>query len=232
MPSGAPLVAPDCHWGRACAQPALRVTLCNCLIVSVPAVSGPTRADAHARTREGETTLRNRETVRARLVHEPRERGPTRGGARAHARGVHKAPQVRGMTSSSCSENTCSLILDIGYSDDIPSAIRRAVKLRANGHCEWPGCQRPAAWCDIHHLRHKSHGGETSVWNCVLLCQYHHDVCIHRRGWRLVLHPDATTTAHGPCGQVIHRDRPPGGQGPPGTGPPGGSTSPPGTPAG
>jgi hypothetical protein len=49
----------------------------------------------------------------------------------------------------------------------------------------------------------------------VLLCQYHHDVCIHRRGWRLVLHPDATTTAYGPDGQVIHSHGPPGDNGPP-----------------
>jgi hypothetical protein len=124
--------------------------------------------------------------------------------------------------------NGKSLVLDIGQSDDIPSAIRRAVKLRAGGHCEWPGCQRPASHCDVHHLRHKSNGGETSTWNCVLLCQYHHDVCIHRRGWRLTLHPDATTTAYGPHGQVIHSHGPPGSTGPPdGTGPPG-STGPPG----
>jgi hypothetical protein len=116
--------------------------------------------------------------------------------------------------------NGKSVVLDVGYSDDIPSAIRRAVKLRAKGHCEWPGCQRPASYCDVHHLRHKSNGGETSLWNCVLLCQFHHDVCIHRRGWRLVLHPDATTTVHGPNGQVIHSTGPPGSTSPPGIGPP------------
>jgi hypothetical protein len=117
--------------------------------------------------------------------------------------------------------NGKSVVLDIGQSDDIPSAIRRAVKLRAQGHCEWPGCQRPAAWCDIHHLRHKSNGGETSTWNCVLLCQYHHDVCIHRRGWQLTLHPDATTTAYGPHGQILRSHGPPDSTGPPGsTGPP------------
>jgi len=114
-----------------------------------------------------------------------------------------------------------SVVLDVGVSAGIPGHIRRAVQLRARGHCEWPGCGKQAACCDIHHLRHQADGGHTSLTNCVLLCQYHHDVCIHRRGWRLVLHPDATTTAHGPNGQVIHSHGPPEGQGPPGQGPPG-----------
>jgi hypothetical protein len=104
--------------------------------------------------------------------------------------------------------STPSLPLDIGYSDSIPASIRRAVQLRDRG-CAWPRCGRPAAWCDVHHLQHKADGGKTSVRNCVLLCQFHHDVCIHRRGWRLVLHPDGTTTAYGPDGQVLHSHSPP-----------------------
>ena len=95
--------------------------------------------------------------------------------------------------------NTPSLPLDIGYSDSIPASIRRAVQLRDRG-CAWPRCGRPAAWCDVHHLQHKKDGGKTAVTDCVLLCQFHHDICIHRRGWRLVLHPDGTTTAYGPDG--------------------------------
>jgi len=104
--------------------------------------------------------------------------------------------------------NTPSLPLDIGYSDSIPGSIRRAVQLRDRG-CAWPRCGRPAAWCDVHHLQHKADGGKTSVTECVLLCQFHHDVAIHRWGWRLVLHPDGTTTAYGPQGQVIHSHSPP-----------------------
>jgi len=104
--------------------------------------------------------------------------------------------------------NTPSLPLDIGYSDSIPASIRRAVQLRDRG-CAWPRCGRPAAWCDVHHLQHKADGGKTSVSECVLLCQFHHDVCIHRLGWRLVLHPDGTTTAYGPDGQVLHSHSPP-----------------------
>ena len=104
--------------------------------------------------------------------------------------------------------NTPSLPLDIGYSDSIPASIRRAVLLRDRG-CAWPRCGRPAAWCDVHHLQHKKDGGKTAVSECVLLCQFHHDVCIHRRGWRLILHPDGTTTAYGPDGQVLHSHSPP-----------------------
>jgi len=104
--------------------------------------------------------------------------------------------------------DTPSVPLDVGYSDSIPGSIRRAVQLRDRG-CAWPRCGRPAAWCDVHHLQHKKDGGKTSVSDCVLLCQFHHDVCIHRRGWRLVLHPDGTTTAYGPDGQVLHSHSPP-----------------------
>jgi hypothetical protein len=113
----------------------------------------------------------------------------------------------RGLLDAPC--NSKSVVLDVGYSAAIPGAIRRAVQLRAR-HCEWPGCRKPLAWCDIHHLRHKSDGGPTSVTDCVALCQFHHDVCIHRWKWRLALHPDGTTTAYGPRGNVLHSHGPPG----------------------
>jgi hypothetical protein len=104
--------------------------------------------------------------------------------------------------------NTPSLPLDIGYSRSIPGHIRRAVALR-DRHCAWPRCDRPAVYCDVHHLRHQADGGETSVTNCALVCQFHHDVCIHRRGWQLILHPDGTTEACSPDGRHILRSRPP-----------------------
>jgi hypothetical protein len=104
--------------------------------------------------------------------------------------------------------NTPSLPLDIGYSESIPAHIRRAVLLR-DRRCAWPRCGRPAVYCDVHHVRHKKAGGKTGVDSCVLLCQFHHDVCIHRWGWRIVLHPDGTTSAYGPHGQVLHSHSPP-----------------------
>jgi Domain of unknown function (DUF222) len=104
--------------------------------------------------------------------------------------------------------NTPSLPLDIGYSESIPAHIRRAVTLR-DKHCAWPHCDRAACYCDVHHIVHKEDGGKTSVSSCILLCQFHHDICIHRWSWQIILHPDGTTTARGPDGQVLHSHSPP-----------------------
>jgi hypothetical protein len=85
--------------------------------------------------------------------------------------------------------------LDVGYSDDVPAGIRNAVKAR-DLHCQWAGgCDQPASACEVHHLKHKGHGGETSLENCILLCFHHHHVMIHRMGWTLIRNPDGTTTA-------------------------------------
>jgi hypothetical protein len=53
--------------------------------------------------------------------------------------------------------------LDIGYSNNVPAGIRNAVKAR-DLHCQWAGgCDQPASACEVHHLKHKSNGGETSL---------------------------------------------------------------------
>jgi Domain of unknown function (DUF222) len=105
---------------------------------------------------------------------------------------------------------TPSLPLDIGWSESIPGHLRRAVQLRAAGHCEWPGCRRPAARCDVHHIIHKKDGGPTALWNLALFCEFHHETCIHRWGWQVILHPDGTMEARSPDGkQVLHSHAPP-----------------------
>ncbi len=105
--------------------------------------------------------------------------------------------------------NTKSAILDIGYADTIPDAIRKAVIARDKG-CAWPGgCHRRPAHCDVHHVKHKKHGGKTSSTDCVLLCHYHHDICVHRLGWNLELLPDGSTRATSPDGKVILRSHGP-----------------------
>jgi hypothetical protein len=104
--------------------------------------------------------------------------------------------------------NGKSVILDVGYSDSIPESIRRAVIARDKG-CAWPGCHRRPAHCDVHHVKHKKHGGPTNLTNCVMLCAYHHDVCVHRMGWNLELLPDGSTRATSPDGKTVLRSHGP-----------------------
>jgi Domain of unknown function (DUF222) len=107
-----------------------------------------------------------------------------------------------------------SLPLDIGYSETVPAGIRNAVILR-DKYCRWAGgCHQPASACEVHHVRHKAHGGKTSTKDCVLLCTFHHQVVIHRWGWTLVLNPDGTTTAwNKDKTKVLHSHGPPAGTG-------------------
>ena len=105
--------------------------------------------------------------------------------------------------------NGKSVILDVGYADTIPDSIRRAVIARDKG-CAWPGgCDRRPAACDVHHVKHKKHGGKTSTTDCVMLCQYHHDICVHRLGWEIELLPDGSTRATSPDRQTVLRSHGP-----------------------
>ena len=78
--------------------------------------------------------------------------------------------------------------LDVGrISRSVPLGIRRALVARDRG-CAFPGCDRPPARCDAHHVRHWVDGGETSLGNCVLLCPTHHRH-VHGTGWEIIVRP-------------------------------------------
>ena len=56
----------------------------------------------------------------------------------------------------------------------VPTGLWRALLLR-DGGCRWPGCDAPAAWCDVAH-GHTAYtdGGLLSPQNAALLCRSHH----------------------------------------------------------
>jgi hypothetical protein len=82
-----------------------------------------------------------------------------------------------------------SEVLDVGRTSRlITPAIRKALALRDKG-CAFPGCDRPVAWCDAHHVRHWIHHGESAYSNGCLLCRHHHTE-IHKGHWTIVLAPD------------------------------------------
>jgi hypothetical protein len=93
--------------------------------------------------------------------------------------------------------------LAVGRATRVIAPAQRAALTVRDGGCRFPGCDRPVAWCEGHHLRHWVHGGRTDLGNLVLLCRGHHHA-LHEGGWRLDRHPDGTLTATPP-----HRRRQP-----------------------
>src|ERR1700737_2170645 len=68
----------------------------------------------------------------------------------------------------------------------LPSSTRRALEAR-DRRCVWPGCGRPADWCDGHHLVWWTRGGQTALPNLALVCRPHHRM-VHEGGWSLQRH--------------------------------------------
>lgn len=77
--------------------------------------------------------------------------------------------------------------LDVGRSSyTVTAAIWRGLVARDRG-CAFAGCDRPPEWTEAHHNGvHWADGGDTSVANCCLLCDFHHRL-VHHHGWRLEL---------------------------------------------
>jgi hypothetical protein len=94
-----------------------------------------------------------------------------------------------------------STILDYGTATrTIPAPLFNALVIR-DRHCRFPGCDRPAHWCEGHHVRFWDHGGPTQLANLVLVCARHHHL-LHRPGWHAKLLPDATLEITDPHGRV------------------------------
>ncbi|WP_155293492.1 HNH endonuclease signature motif containing protein, partial [Rhodococcoides fascians] len=70
---------------------------------------------------------------------------------------------------------------------------KRALTARDHG-CAFPGCGKPAAWTEGHHIWHWTDGGPTDMNNLVLLCGFHHRL-IHHSDWEVFIAAD-----NHPCG--------------------------------
>ncbi len=94
-----------------------------------------------------------------------------------------------------------SVVLDMGRKVRLATpAQARAIRIRDAG-CIFPSCDRPAHWCDIHHVDEWADGGLTDVARMCCLCRRHHTL-IHNSKWTIVINPDGTF-------QVTHPARAP-----------------------
>ena len=79
-----------------------------------------------------------------------------------------------------------------------------------DGGCRFPGCHRPPAYTDAHHIQSWATGGATDLGNGLLICRYHHR-CLHEGDWRIqltnpTLGPNTRIIFHGPNGQRTPSD--------------------------
>jgi len=74
--------------------------------------------------------------------------------------------------------------IDVGRATrTVTTAQRKALMVR-DQTCRFPGCDRPQAWCDAHHVRQWAKGGTGDMDNLLLLCRHHHTL-IHQHGYTI-----------------------------------------------
>jgi hypothetical protein len=83
-----------------------------------------------------------------------------------------------------------SHVLDLGRRERYATVDQYKALVVRDGGCRWPGCNIPAAWCDIDHITPFEHGGTTDLSNLAMLCRHHHTTK-HRPG--VTTTGDATT---------------------------------------
>ena len=81
----------------------------------------------------------------------------------------------------------------------IPPWLRKQLIAR-DGSCV--GCGAHHNICQVHHIRHWKHGGQTTLNNTCLVCWRCHHVRIHQNGEQITRHPDGRLTLGPPTGNA------------------------------
>jgi hypothetical protein len=92
--------------------------------------------------------------------------------------------------------NGDSVPLDLGRGQRLHSHHQRIALSATHDSCAVGGCERPFAWCEIHHHRLSwSKQGRTDLDNGLPLCGYHHRRA-HDNRWDLRHHPSGDYRFH------------------------------------
>lgn len=67
-------------------------------------------------------------------------------------------------------------VLDVGREHRLVTPTIRAALVARDQGCVFPGCDRPPAACEAHHLIPWQSGGATSIHNLALFCPHHHGI--------------------------------------------------------
>jgi len=76
--------------------------------------------------------------------------------------------------------------VNVGRDERLFTEKQRAGMAVRDGGCLWPGCDRPPAWTEAHHLDHwLRDNGYTDIADGVLLCHPHH-LLLHNQHWEII----------------------------------------------
>lgn len=67
-----------------------------------------------------------------------------------------------------------SQALDLGRASRLFNETQRTALGLQHQTCAADGCERPFAWCELHHLLEWGRGGPTDLANAIPLCHFHH----------------------------------------------------------
>lgn len=93
--------------------------------------------------------------------------------------------------------------LQVGREQRLFTTKQRVGLAIRDGGCRWTGCDRPASYCEAHHIDHWDEDqGRTDIDRGVLLCRFHH-MQLHNNGWKItrdargpfMLHPPSDTNS-------------------------------------
>jgi hypothetical protein len=88
-----------------------------------------------------------------------------------------------------------SVPLDLGRERRLHTSHQRRALALLHDSCAIAGCERPYAWCEIHHPHPWSQGGPTSLDNALPLCGHHHRRA-HDPAYDLRRHPSGDWRFH------------------------------------
>ncbi|WP_119698392.1 HNH endonuclease signature motif containing protein [Microbacterium halotolerans] len=89
--------------------------------------------------------------------------------------------------------------LNVGREHRLFTPAQRIALAVRDGGCRWRGCDRPASYCEAHHIDHFAEGGRTDVNRGILLCRFHH-MRLHTGGHRITRTDKRDFVLHDPGG--------------------------------
>lgn len=94
----------------------------------------------------------------------------------------------------------CGNPLDVGREHRLFTPRQRIALAIRDGGCRWRGCDRPASYCEAHHIDEwQADTGRTDIDRGILLCRYHH-LQLHHGRWRITRDGKADFVLHPPGG--------------------------------